>query len=287
MAVIVMISFSLSDLSFTTARQLLAVLISVALYFGLSPAYAGQILLQSTTSTQNSGLYDYLLPLYEAEMGETVIIVAVGTGKALFNGRNCNADALLIHSTKDEEEFVKDGFGLYRQNVMYNDFILVGPSYDPAQIKNATNAGDAFRKIASEQASFASRGDNSGTHKKEIALWEMAAINPVPHSGTWYLETGTGMGATLNLAVEKNAYSITDRGTWIAFANKQQHEILFEGDSALFNQYGIIPIATKACPSAKQDLAVKFANWLASDNGQKAIASFTKNGEQLFMPNAD
>ena len=245
-----------------------------------------QILVQSTTSTQNSGLYDYLLPLYESATGHKVIVVAVGTGKALRNGRNCNADALLIHSTADEIAFVEDGFGLYRADVMYNDFVIVGPKSDPAQIGDTTTIDEAFHALYNEEAFFASRGDNSGTHKKELRLWQSVNLNPQPSSGTWYLETGSGMGATLNLAVEKQAYTLTDRGTWIAFGNKQMHKILFEGDRALFNQYGIIPISKKACPNAKQDLAVAFTDWLIGDEAQEAISAFRLQGQPLFIPNA-
>lgn len=261
----------------------------IALCLGLGqPTLAKdtQILIQSTTSTQNSGLYDYLLPLYEAETGHKAIVVAVGTGKALRNGRNCNADALLIHSTADEIAFVEDGFGLYRADVMYNDFVIVGPVSDPARISDATTINEAFHALYNQKAFFASRGDNSGTHKKELRLWQSVNLNPQPSSGTWYLETGSGMGATLNLAVEKQAYTLTDRGTWIAFANKQTHEILFEDDAALFNQYGVIPVSQAACPKAKEEEAKRFADWLTSAAGQKAIGAFTVKGQRLFQPNA-
>ena len=245
-----------------------------------------QILIQSTTSTQNSGLYDYLLPLYEAETGHKAIVVAVGTGKALRNGRNCNADALLIHSTADEIAFVDDGFGLYRADVMYNDFVIVGPKSDPAQIGETTTIKEAFHALFEAKGFFASRGDNSGTHKKELQLWRSVDLNPQPDSGTWYLETGSGMGATLNLAVEKQAYTLTDRGTWIAFANKQTHKILFEDDEALFNQYGVIPVSQATCPKAKEAEAKRFADWLTSAAGQKAIGAFKVKGQRLFQPNA-
>ena len=248
---------------------------------------AKQLLLQSTTSTQNSGLYDYLLPIYQQKTGVIVRVVAVGTGKALLNGRNCNADALLIHSKADEIKFVDDGYGLYRRNVMYNDFVVIGPQGDPVKLVNYDFASEGFEQIAKQKHPFASRGDNSGTHKKEIQLWQIADIDPKPYSGSWYLETGSGMGATLNLAVEKNAYALTDRGTWIAFGNKQTHKILLEGDKALFNQYGIIPISKAACPNAKQDLAVDFTNWLTGSEAQKAISAFRLQGQPLFVPNAN
>lgn len=245
-----------------------------------------KILLQSTTSTLNSGLYDSLLPKFTDDTGIRVHVIAVGTGKALANGRNCNGDALLIHSTADEIAFVDGGYGLYRKDVMYNDFVIVGPSVDPAGLASANNIATALIAIAKSNSAFASRADDSGTHKTELRLWQSASYDPAPASGTWYLETGTGMGATLNLAVEKQAYALTDRATWLAFANKQNHLILFEGDENLFNQYGIIPIAKTACPSAKQSLAVRFADWLTSDKGQAAIGAFQKAGNQLFMPNA-
>ena len=252
----------------------------------LSSALANQLLLQSTTSTQNSGLYDYLLPLYQKKTGIFIRVVAVGTGKALLNGQNCNADLLLIHSTADEVKFVDKGFGLYRRDVMYNDFVIVGPQNDPIEIAELTSASQALAKLASQKYSFASRGDDSGTHKKEIQLWQNAGVNPAPFSGSWYLETGSGMGSTLNLAVEKNAYTLTDRGTWIAFGNKQDHKILLEGDTALFNQYGIMPISQKACPNAKQAQAIAFTDWLTSHEGQKAISAFRLQGQPLFIPNA-
>ena len=251
-----------------------------------SYAKADRLLLQSTTSTLNSGLYEHILPLFEAETGLSVHVIAVGTGKALANARNCNGDALLIHATDEELRFVEQGYGLYRRDVMYNDFVIVGPKQDLAQIRQAPSAVRAFEMIANAKAIFASRADDSGTHKAEIALWQAAKHNPLPASGTWYLETGTGMGATLNLAVEKGAYTLTDRATWIAFSNKQSHEILFEGDRQLFNQYGIIPIAKSACPTAKQAKAIRFADWLTSTKGQAAIAAYRKSGAQLFVPNA-
>ena len=169
---------------------------------------------------------------------------------------------------------------------MYNDFILVGPAADPAKAARAKTAKDAFYAIATSQSLFASRADDSGTHKREKALWASSSINPVPNSGDWYLETGTGMGATLNLAVEKQAYVLVDRATWLSFANKQNHEIMFEGDEALFNQYGVIPINSERCPRARQPIAEIFANWITSAKGQNVIASFQVAGTQLFTPNA-
>ena len=269
-------------------KAIIQTFIAIALRGANASALAAkQLLLQSTTSTQNSGLYDYLLPIYEQRTGVIVRVVAVGTGKALLNGRNCNADALLIHSKADEIKFVEDGYGLYRRDVMYNDFVVIGPQDDPVELVKFSSASDGLAQIAKQEFLFASRGDNSGTHKKEIQLWQKAAIDPMPYSGSWYLETGSGMGATLNLAVEKNAYTLTDRGTWIAFGNKQTHKILLEGDKALFNQYGIIPISKAACPNAKQELAIDFTNWLTSSEAQEAISAFRLQGQPLFIPNAN
>ena len=266
--------------------SILAVIGLLASTVFAAQAQADRLLLQSTTSTQNSGLYDVLLPAFHTDTGIRIHVVAVGTGKALANGRNCNGDALFIHALEDELTFVQDGYGLYRKDVMYNDFILVGPSSDPAKAVNAHNAQQAFQAIATTQSALASRADDSGTHKREKSLWASAKINPVPNSGNWYLETGTGMGATLNIAVEKDAYVLVDRATWLSFANKQNHKIIFQGDDALFNQYGIIPIKGQACPSARQDLAEIFAQWLISERGQNVIAGFTVAGTQLFIPNA-
>ena len=267
------------------SRKIFAIGFMASIVFA-SHAQADRLLLQSTTSTQNSGLYDVLLPAFHSDTGIRIHVVAVGTGKALANGRNCNGDALLIHAKDDELAFVQDGYGLYRKDVMYNDFILVGPAADPAKVAIANDAQEAFQAIATTQSVFASRADNSGTHKREKSLWASAKINPVPNSGNWYLETGTGMGATLNLAVEKNAYVLVDRATWLSFANKQNHKVIYQGDDALFNQYGIIPINGQACPSARQDVAEIFAQWLISKRGQNVIAGFTVAGTQLFIPNA-
>ena len=267
-------------------KKLIVTVSFMVILFPVGSAQADRLLLQSTTSTQNSGLYDFLLPLFTADTGITVHVVAVGTGKALKNGRNCNADLLIIHSKTDELAFVADGFGLYRKDLMYNDFVIVGPMTDPATIANDNDVKKALQKIASSKSPFASRADDSGTNKKEMSLWKEAGINPLPASGTWYLETGTGMGATLNLAVEKQAYALTDRATWLSFGNQQTHDILLEGNERLFNQYGVIPVAKSACPASRQDLAVIFADWLTSKKGQSAIASFTMADQVLFTPNA-
>ena len=244
------------------------------------------IIVQSTTSTANSGLYDYLLPMFKRETGITVNVVAVGTGQALKNSRNCDADVLLVHAKSAEEKFVAEGYGVERHDVMYNDFIFVGPPADSASIAASKSALDALSRISGSQSKFASRGDNSGTHKKEMALWKATSIDPTQGSGKWYLETGSGMGATLNAAVGSGAYTMTDRATWISFRNKQDFEIQLEGDDALFNQYGIIMVNPEKCDQVKREAAQRFIDWILSDRGQAAIAAYQMNGQQLFFPNA-
>jgi tungstate transport system substrate-binding protein len=244
------------------------------------------IIVQSTTSTQNSGLYDYLLPLFKDDTGITVNVVAVGTGQAIKNARNCDGDVLLVHAKPAEEKFVADGFGVERTDLMYNDFIIVGPPSDPAGVKGMTDAPSALKKIAGAEATFASRGDDSGTHKKEKALWKAAGVDPTSASGDWYRETGSGMGATLNAGVGMGAYVMTDRATWISFKNKGDFEILVEGDEALFNQYGVILVNPDKCPSVKADLGQQFIDWLLSKKGQETIAAYQVDGQQLFFPNA-
>ncbi len=244
------------------------------------------ILVQSTTSTANSGLYDHLLPQFTETSGITVHVVAVGTGQAINNARNCDGDVLLVHAKPAEEQFVADGFGVERFDLMYNDFVIVGPAADPAGLAGGRNATEALNKIADTGALFASRGDDSGTHKKELALWQAAGVDPSAASGEWYRETGSGMGATLNTAVGMGAYAMTDRATWISFANKADFAILVEGDEALFNQYGVILVDSAACPSVQRAAGQAFVDWLLSQEGQAAIAAFQVDGQQLFFPNA-
>jgi tungstate transport system substrate-binding protein len=249
-------------------------------------AHAGPdfITLASTTSTQNSGLLAAILPQFTAKTGITVRVVAVGTGQALRIARNGDADALLVHHRASENAFVAEGYGLSRHDVMYNDFILVGPANDPAGIATAPTAAEAFRRIAAQQALFASRGDDSGTHKKELELWATTGLTP---NETWYLETGSGMGSTLNLAAAKNSYALTDRGTWITFGNKGDLAMLFKGDPALFNPYGMIVVNPARHPHVKAAQAQQLADWLLSEEGQQAIGDFRINGFQAFCPNAD
>jgi len=251
------------------------------------PAGAGEfIIVQSTTSTQNSGLYDVLLPQFTVQSGIEVRVVAVGTGQAIKNARNCDGDVLLVHARAAEEAFVAAGFGVARADVMYNDFVIVGPAADPAGVAGSRDAAAALAAIRAAAAPFASRGDDSGTHKAELALWRAAGIDPAAESGGWYRETGSGMGATLNVATGMGAYALTDRATWIAFANKGGHRIAVEGDAALFNQYGVILVNPERCPNVKAAAGRRFIGWILSGEGQAAIAAYRRDGQQLFFPNA-
>jgi tungstate transport system substrate-binding protein len=245
------------------------------------------IIVQSTTSTANSGLYAHLLPAFEAETGIAVHVVAVGTGQALRNARNCDGDVLLVHDKASEDAFVEEGFGVERFDLMYNDFVIVGPPADPAGIGGMQKVTEALVEIAMNKALFASRGDDSGTHKKERALWATSGIDPSEASGEWYRETGSGMGATLNIAVGMGAYVMTDRATWISFRNKDDFTVLIEGQDALFNQYGVVLIDEKACPHVKTEFGQHFVDWIRSTAGQDAISTYRVEGQQLFFPNAD
>ena len=244
------------------------------------------IVLQSTTSTQNSGLYRHILPRFTDETGIRVNVVAVGTGQALNNARNCDGDILVVHAREAEEAFVAEGSGSRRSDLMYNDFVIVGPADDPAGIAGSRVASQALAEVAESESVFASRGDDSGTDKKEKALWREAGVDPEPSSGAWYRETGSGMGTTLNIAVGMDAYALTDRATWTRHANRGDHTILVEGDPALHNQYGVIPISAERCPNIDAEGAALLETWLLSPDGQAAIASFEMNGEPLFTPNA-
>jgi tungstate transport system substrate-binding protein len=244
------------------------------------------IVIQSTTSTEASGLFDHILPRFEADAGIDARVVAVGTGQALKNAQNCDGDVLFVHAKPAELEFVASGYGEDRRDVMYNDFVIVGPSSDPAGIHGGKDVAAALQKIADGKAVFASRGDDSGTHKKELSLWEAAGTDPSQASGDWYRETGSGMGATLNTASSMGAYALTDRGTWISFENKGDLAIQVEGDEALFNQYGVILVSPTNCPSVNQAGAQVFIDWITGDDGQQAIADYKLNDQQLFYPNA-
>ena len=261
-------------------------LLSSMLIAGPSAAEEKSILLQSTTSTANSGLYDAILPMFTDETGITVNVVAVGTGQAIKNAQNGDGDVLLVHAKSAEEKFVAEGYGLERFDVMYNDFIIVGPAADPAGIAGGKDAVAALKTIADSKSTFASRGDNSGTHKKEIALWKEAGVDTSAGSGTWYRETGSGMGATLNAAVGMGAYALTDRGTWISFKNKGDYQIAVEGDKGLFNQYGVILVNPTKHPNVKKTEGQAFIDWILGEEGQTAIANYKLDGQQLFFPNA-
>ena len=245
------------------------------------------IVVQSTTSTANSGLYDAILPQFEKQTGIRVNVVAVGTGQAIKNAIRGDGDVLLVHAKAAEEKFVADGWGVSRSNLMYNDFILVGPDNDPAVLSDATSAVDALIRISSGRTLFASRGDDSGTHQKERRLWASAGIDPTTSSGDWYRETGSGMGATLNVAVGMNAYAMTDRATWISFGNKQGFKVLFDNDQQLFNQYGIILVNPARHSHVNAKDGQIFINWMLGEEGQTAIANYTLDGQQLFFPNAN
>ena len=245
------------------------------------------IVVQSTTSTQNSGLYDHLLPHFTALTGIDVRIVAVGTGQALRNAEKCDGDLLIVHSTADEIAFVEKGFGTRRYNLMYNDYVILGPAKDPADLGSAKTVSQALENIYRSKSVFASRSDNSGTHKAELRLWRSAMLQPDSGNDRWYLETGLGMGATLNFSVQVGAYTLSDRATWLAFGNPANHKILFQGHPPLFNQYGVVPVSKSHCPNVKDKLAARFTKWLMSKQGQTLIASHTRVGAQLFFPNAN
>jgi tungstate transport system substrate-binding protein len=247
---------------------------------------ADSILLQSTTSTQNSGLFEYLLPKFTAKTGIEVKVVAVGTGQALKNAENGDGDVVLSHAKSAEEKFVADGFGVKRVEVMYNDFLIVGPKADPAKIAGTKSAVEAMKKIAEAMAPFVSRGDDSGTHKAELKLWKDAGVDVKAASGTWYRETGSGMGATLNTAAGMGAYTLVDRATWASFANKQDLVATVEGDKALYNQYAAILVNPAKHPHVKAKEGQAFIDWLVSPEGQQIIADFRAGGAQVFFPNA-
>jgi len=263
----------------------IAAALTLVLSFGAN-AEDKFITVASTTSTANSGLFNAILPVFEKQTGIQVRVVAVGTGKAIRLARNGDADVLFVHHKPSEEKFVADGMGIERFDVMYNDFVLVGPKSDPAGIKGSTTAADALQKIAKTESPFASRGDDSGTNKKELSLWKAALLDPKSVSGGWYRETGSGMGATLSVASGMDAYAMTDRATWLKFKNKGDLAILTEGDPALFNQYGIILVNEKKHPHVKSALGQTFVDWVVSDAGQALINDYKILGNQAFIANA-
>jgi tungstate transport system substrate-binding protein len=261
--------------------------IGAALLLAQAVAQEKSIVVASTTSTQDSGLFEYLLPIFQHRTGIAVKVVAQGTGQALDTGRRGDADVVFVHAKSAEEKFLAEGQGVKRNPVMYNDFVLIGPKDDPAGIKGNDIAA-ALKSIKEKQAPFVSRGDRSGTHIAELALWNRdAGIDIDKDKGGWYKSIGQGMGAALNMASASNAYVLSDRGTWLSFKNKGDLQILVEGDKRLFNQYGVILVNPEKHPTVKKDLGQEFIDWLLSPEGQKAIANYKINGEQLFYPNAD
>jgi len=243
------------------------------------------ITVASTTSTEQSGLFKHLLPEFTKASGIEVRVVALGTGQALDMGRRGDADVVFVHDKVAEEKFVADGFGVKRFEVMYNDFVIVGPKSDPAKARGK-DVLEGLKKIAAARAPFASRADKSGTHAAEMRYWKAAGIDPTVDKTTWYRETGSGMGPTLNTAAGMNAYALADRGTWLSFKNRGELEIVVEGDKRLFNQYGVMLVNPAKHAHVKKEAGQKFVDWVISPEGQKAIAAYKIGGEQLFFPNA-
>jgi tungstate transport system substrate-binding protein len=260
-----------------------AILVALAL-----PAAAQErfITVASTTSTEQSGLFRHILPIFTQETGIAVRVVALGTGQALDVGRRGDADVVFVHDRAAEERFVREGFATERRHVMFNDFVIVGPAADPARVAGLRDTNDALRRIAEARAPFISRGDRSGTHAAELRLWQLAGVDPVAWRGQWYREVGQGMGPALNTAAAQNAYVLTDRGTWLSFRNRQELRILVEGDARLFNQYGVMLVNPRRHPHVKAADGERFVAWILSPAGQAAIASYRIEGEQLFFPNA-
>jgi tungstate transport system substrate-binding protein len=267
-------------------RRLLIALAAGVMFAGAAVAQDKSILVASTTSTQDSGLFGHILPLFKARTGIDVKVVAQGTGQAIDTGRRGDADVVFVHAKPAEEKFVAEGFAVKRYPVMYNDFILVGPQGDPAGIKGSKDIVAAFKTLKDKGIPFISRGDRSGTHQAELNLWSIAGIDIARDKGPWYKEIGQGMGAALNTAAASSGYVLTDRGTWLSFRNKGDLVIAVEGDKRLFNQYGVMLVNPAKHPGVKQDLGQQFIDWLISAEGQKAIANYKINGEQLFYPNA-
>jgi len=269
-----------------TRRLVIAVATSLA-FAGGAFAQDKSIVVASTTSTQDSGLFSHILPMFKAKTGIDVKVVAQGTGQALDTARRGDADVVFVHAKPAEEKFLAEGFGVKRYPVMYNDFILIGPKADPAGVKGSKDIVAALGAIKAKGADFISRGDKSGTHQAEINLWKVAGVDIGKDKGPWYKEIGQGMGAALNTASASNAYVLADRGTWLSFKNRGDLVIAVEGDKRLFNQYGVMLVNPEKYPSVKKDLGQQLIDWLVSSEGQKAIADYKINGEQLFYPNAN
>ena len=264
--------------------RLACLLAALMLAAPFAAAQGTPLTLASTTSTENSGLLGNILPRFTKDTGIPIRVVAVGTGAALNLGRSGDADILLVHAREDEDAFVAAGYGAFRRNVMFNDFVIVGPNDDPAGIRTQKDAASAFASIAASKSVFVSRADNSGTHKAELRIWKSAREDPVTASGRWYKESGSGMGATLNLSAGLNAYTLSDRGTWMSFRNRGDLDIMFEGDPPLNNPYGVILVNPARHPRIQAEDAKKFIAWLTGPQGQAAIGAFRISGEQLFFP---
>jgi tungstate transport system substrate-binding protein len=266
---------------------LISRLLAFCLLLGSAHAQQRYITVASTTSTEQSGLFKHLLPQFEKKTGIQVRVVALGTGQALDMGRRGDADVVFVHAKPLEDKFLAEGFGVKRQDVMYNDFVLVGPKSDPAKVRAGKDVLEAFRKIGAAHAPFVSRGDRSGTHFAELQIWKVAGIDITKDKGPWYRDTGQGMGPALNTAAAMNAYILSDRGTWLSFKNHGELAVLVEGDKRLFNQYGIMLVSPVKHPNVKKELGQAFIDWIVAPEGQNAIASYKVNGEQLFFPNAE
>lgn len=264
------------------------IVLTAGILFGTSVvAQDKSIVVASTTSTQDSGLFGYLLPLFKAKTGIEVKVVAQGTGQALDTARRGDADVVFVHAKAAEEKFLAEGFGVRRYPVMYNDFVLIGPRTDPARIRGSNDIVAAFKKIKATGSPFISRGDRSGTNMAELDVWKMAGIDISVERGPWYKEIGQGMGAALNTASAINAYVLSDRGTWMSFKNRGDLQIVVQGDKRLFNQYGVILVNPQKHPKVKRELGQQFIDWLISPEGQNAIAGYRIDGEQLFHPDAN
>ena len=263
-----------------------AVLFGAIVNYAPASAQDRSIVVASTTSTQDSGLFGYLLPLFKAKTGIEVKVIAQGTGQALDTGRRGDADVVFVHAKQQEEKFLAEGFGVKRFDVMYNDFVLIGPKSDPAGVRGK-DIETALKTIRAKSAPFVSRGDKSGTHFAELALWKQAGIDIATAKGPWYREIGQGMGAALNTASAMDGYVLSDRGTWISFKNRGDLEISVEGDKRLFNQYGVMLVNPEKYPSVKKELGQTFVDWLVSQEGQAAIAGYRIDGQQLFFPDAE
>jgi tungstate transport system substrate-binding protein len=274
-------------LSWRKTALLAFIAVSAASIFSAVDAQEKSIVVASTTSTQDSGLFEYLLPLYQKKTGVTVKVIAQGTGQALDTGRRGDADVVFVHAKSAEEKFLTEGQSTKRYPVMYNDFVLIGPKSDPAGVNGMKDVGKAFQTIKDKQGPFISRGDRSGTHIAELKLWKDSGIDIEKDKGPWYKSIGQGMGAALNTASASNAYVLSDRGTWLNFKNRGDLEILVEGDQRMFNQYGVMLVSPEKHPNVKKNLGQQFIDYLVSPEGQNAIAGYKINDEQLFYPNAN